>query len=427
MEKDLAGKKILILGGSYQHRKLVKKARELGIETYVTDYLDLSRSPAKLLADHQLMINITEIKELVALCRREHIEGVIAPYLDVTQKPYQRICEIMGYPCFGNIWQHRILTDKIAFKEFCKEHGVDVIPTYTEAQIKQDMAPYPVLVKPADSRGSRGQSVCYSKAEVEKAVVLAKSESSSCGSIIEKYMANANDIQLVYLVINGEPILYKVEDRYVGKTEDGTDKIAIACVSPSRFEKIYREKADAKVVNMIRSLGLKNSPVFIQAFMDGDIARLYDPGIRMPGDDYDDVHKFLTGIDIPELLIRFALTGEMSKEVAKEIRDARLNSYGAMIMPCLRPGRIFKIVGLDRIDTNPNIITWSHAYVEGDEVYLEKTVKQRYGEFVITASDKNELKTVIEWLYDVLHIYDEFGKDMLIAKFDTNILKQYIF
>ena len=57
---DLSGKKLLILGGSYQHRKIVKKAKELGIETYLTDYLDTERSPAKQMADHRYMINITE-------------------------------------------------------------------------------------------------------------------------------------------------------------------------------------------------------------------------------------------------------------------------------------------------------------------------------------------------------------------------------
>ena len=62
------------------------------------------------------MINITELDALEDLCRTEKIDGVIAPYLDVTQKPYQELCERMGYPCFGTREQHHVLTDKGAFK-----------------------------------------------------------------------------------------------------------------------------------------------------------------------------------------------------------------------------------------------------------------------------------------------------------------------
>ena len=422
---ELKGKKLLILGGSYQHRKIVRKARELGIETFLTDYLPLEKSPAKQMADHQYMLNITDVDELVELCRKERIDGIVAPYLDVTQKPYQQICEIMGYPCFGNAWQHGILTDKPSFKKFCEEHGADVIPGYTEGQIYDGTVEYPILIKPSDSRGSRGQSICYSRSEAEQALSFAKKESSNGEVIIEKYMHGAHDLQLAYLVINGEPLLYKVEDRYEGTVEDGLDKIAIACVSPSKYETAYRQKADSKVVKMIKALGLVNAPVFIQAFFDGETARLYDPGLRMPGDDYDDGHRLLTGIDIPELLIRFALTGEMSNEVARKIRDTRLNGYCAMILPCLREGIISKIIGIEKIEINPHIVAWSHAYEEGDEVHIEKTVKQRYGEFVITAANKDELKREIKWLFDTLHVYDENGEDMLIAKFDENLLDEY--
>ena len=422
---DLSGKKLLILGGSYQHRKIVKKAKELGIETYLTDYLDTERSPAKQMADHRYMINITETDALIELCKKENIDGIIAPYLDVTQLPYFEICKAMGYPCFGDEYQHKILTDKREFTGFCREHGTDVIPSYTVEQIERNEVEYPILIKPADSRGSRGQTVCRSINDVEKAIRFAKSESRSGGVIAEKYMGRTNDIQLAYIVIDGEPILYKVEDRYSGEPADGLDKIAIACVSPSVHEKLYREKADKKVKEMIRALKLKNSPVFIQAFMDGETARLYDPGIRMPGDDYDDAHKILTGIDIPELLIRFALTGEMSANTAELIKTTRLDKYAVMILPCLKPGKIKTIEGIDKIKRNTNIVTFSSAYAEGDVVKSENTVKQRFGEFVMTASDKYELKSLIDWLFATLHVYDENGEDMLIAKFDTALLEPY--
>ena len=49
------GKKLLIIGGAFQHCKLVEAARQLGVITYVTDYLQPEQAPAKQMADHYEM------------------------------------------------------------------------------------------------------------------------------------------------------------------------------------------------------------------------------------------------------------------------------------------------------------------------------------------------------------------------------------
>lgn len=427
MKNILKGKKLLILGGAHQHRKIVEAAKSLGVETYVTDYLPFEESPAKQMADHGYMYNITDYDALVELCKKEHIDGVIAPYLDVTQMPYQEMCERMGWPCFGNKEQHRILTSKKAFKKFCEEHGADVIPYYSENDIVSncDFVQYPVLIKPSDSRGSRGQTVCYNHEEALSAIDYAKSESYSGDIIVEKYMGQANDIQLVYLVIDEVPILVRVEDRYLGGKDTGLDKLSIASINSSRFETEYREKADAKVKEMIKAIELKNSPVFIQAFMDGDVARLYDPGIRLPGDNYDIAYKFVTGIDMAKLMVEFALTGKMSAKTGKQIEDARIDKATAMIQPGLRPGIIKEIIGLEEIMSKPEFLYMSQAYKVGDTVKLSNNVKQRFAEFVIACENYDQLIASIDWMFETLKVIDENGNDMIFAKFDTNLLKAY--
>lgn len=50
--------KLLILGGSYQHKKIVYAAKRMGLKTYVTDYNPIEKSPAKRIADVSLSIDI---------------------------------------------------------------------------------------------------------------------------------------------------------------------------------------------------------------------------------------------------------------------------------------------------------------------------------------------------------------------------------
>ena len=128
MEK-LAGKKLLIIGGAFQHCKVVEAARELGVITYVVDYLPVEKAPAKQIADKYYMYNITEIDKIVEMCKQEHIDGVISTSLDACQKPYQQICERLGFPCFGTKEQFDILTDKNLFKKYCRRYGVDTRAT----------------------------------------------------------------------------------------------------------------------------------------------------------------------------------------------------------------------------------------------------------------------------------------------------------
>jgi len=83
---------------------------------------------------------------------------------------------------FGTDEQTFVLTNKQAFKEFCIKNGVDTILTYTDKDINNDTVEYPVLVKPIDSRGSRGSSVCRNKEEVMSAIMTANAESRMGGS-----------------------------------------------------------------------------------------------------------------------------------------------------------------------------------------------------------------------------------------------------
>lgn len=431
--QNLSGKKLLIIGGAFQHCKLVEAAKELDITTYVTDYLPVENAPAKQIADKYYTHNITDIDDIVEMCKSEGIDGVISTSLDACQKPYFHVCERLGFPCFGNEEQFHILTDKTAFKKCCETNGIDIIPEYQlsdfdNEEICSQKVQFPIIIKPCDSRGSRGQTICNTFTEAKQAIIFAKSESSSGNIIIEKYLGRDNDFSMSILVLNGQAYTFRTVDRFLGKPEDGLDKLAIGSISPSRFTNIYMKNAHEKVNKLIKAIRLKNAPIFMQGFVDEDRIRFYDPGLRLPGGEYERIFSDIFNKNPLYPLIEYALTGTVSSESLKIDRsDVWLNGKIAVqILPTLKDGIITSIKGLDEIRKHPNIISVYERFKKGDIIEATHNVNQRFAEIDIVCDNKSDMEQTIDWVYSILDIRDQNDADMIISRCDfKNYLKHY--
>ena len=417
--ENLEGKKLLILAGAGVHNKVVRAAKEMGIYTIVTDYLE--GSPAKLIADEAWMLNITDVDAIVEKCKEEHVDGVMNFCIDPAQKPYQQICEKLGFPCIGTKETFEILTDKRKFKDYCIAHNVDVIPDYTEEDILNDSVEYPIFIKPTNSRGSRGQSICYTKEEALKGIQVAIKESDDNGYICEKYMGRKQDIGSAFFVVDGEPYLVKFGDRHLGKVEDNLDKQVMCTYLPSKFSHVFEEKVMERVKNMIRSLGIQYGPVFLQGFIDGDTIRYYDPAERMPGGDYDLILKEATGFDTVKSWIHFALTGDTKVAFGNPENAYKLNDgIGLLICISVHPGKIDKIIGLDELLKYPNIIYARQIILEGEVIPNSGDIKQRVAGIGAYISNSHDTRKVIDTIYTTYQVLDEDGENMVVSKFEHN-------
>lgn len=420
-EHNIRGKKLLILGGADVHCKIVKACQELGVYSIVTDYLIPEKSPAKLIADEHWEVDFNDIEEIVKRSKEAKIDGVLAFCLDPAQIPYLKICERLDLPCYGTKEQFEVLTNKILFKSYCRSHGVDVVPEYTIEDINNNEVRYPVLVKPSMSRGSRGQTVCYSKSDVWAALPNAERESNDRKAIIERYMEGADDMSFAYVIIDGDPFLLKIGDRILGKREDGLDRQQIATILPSLHLYQYKEEVEPAVIKMIKSLDIKFGAVFIQGFWEDGKVYFYDPGMRFPGSDYDIVTKELTGYDNMQTFVKFALTGDFKSKVGNIEKAYELNGYSCVILSiACRAGIIQEIEGIDDFITHPQIVSVSKRYQKADEIPSSGDVRQRVSELVGYFSTREEIKKFIEKVYNSVHIKDVEGRGMIISKVCTS-------
>lgn len=418
---DLKGKKLLVLAGATVHCKVVEAAKKLGVYTIVTDYLETS--PAKEIADEKWMINIVDVDAIVEKCRQEKVDGVLNFCIDPAQRPYQQICEKLNLPCYGNTEQFHIMTDKPSFKAFCLKSGVDVIPAYTVEDIKNETCEYPVFIKPTDSRGSRGQAVCYTKEEALAAVEIASKESSDSGVVIEKFMYGKQDFSMTYFVCNGTPYLIRTCDRYLGTVEDKLNKQCVCCVAPSKYSNLYIENVHQHVVKFIKDAGIKNGPVFMQGFVDGETVRFYDPGLRFPGGEYEKLLKEATGVDLMSSMVEFSLTGKITTPDNIDKDLYYLNGHYTIQLPITaRPGKIAVFDGMDEIKDNKNVTTAFKRYDIGETVPETGDVRQRICEVAMVIDKEDSVQKNVEWVKSKLTVLDDTGKNMLTSLVNSEYL-----
>lgn len=415
-------KKLLILGGATQHLKFVEAAKELGIYTIVTDYLP--DSPCKQICDEALMINITAVDEIVSYCKENDVDGIVSGFLDPCQIPYSKICEKLNLPCYGTPNQFYRFTNKLAFKSLCRKNGVRVIDDYTKADFEAGSIDYPVFVKPVDSRGSRGQTVCYSELEMPAAIAFAEENSSTGEILIERYMGDCDEVQITNFVVNGDIYLERTVDSNRGSADLNLQKVVNCAISPSRYTDVYLENTHKNVCQMIKDLGIQNGPIFMQGFYKDGEFYFFDPGLRFPGVEFERIYKKVWDIDFAKLLIHFAIDGKFPDGTVLPIDGAKLNgNKAAVIFPVLRAGKIHSISGVDIMNKDPRCICHFTRYHKGDNLSWTYDVNQRFSEVDFLGGNINDLMDVIKKYQDTVSVIDERGLNMFYDKFNVNRLK----
>lgn len=419
-----SNKKLLILGANPETAGLVKKANDLGIITYVTDYDP--KAFAKKFAKVPCNIDANNLNDLEALIKAEQIDGVLCGVAESLMPTYAKICQDFCFPCYGDGTLFSLFVDKSRFKDACRQYGVPVVDEfllkdYSDASLKTVCLP--VVVKPVDSCSSKGISVCRTYDELKTGIEKALSFSKSKKLIVERYMTGEEAI-VYYAFQDGEPSLVAMCDRYTNKEQKGVAQLPTSYIFPSKHLDKYIQKTDESVRRMFKKLGVKNGFMFIQSFVDdnGDV-KFYEPGYRLNGAQEHYIVNETTGIDAKECLIRYALSGQEADYVISKRADPKLNGrYGCKLSPLAKVGKIAQIVGLEELAKNKNIVSINPSYETGGEVTGYGTLKQIVCRFFIVAQTKEDLKDSIDYIYEKFDVLDDSGHSLLMQKFDTSIL-----
>lgn len=409
------GQKLLVLGATSLCSEIVREAQRYGAYVIAVDYNQ--NAPAKDIADEALLCDVRDIDTIVAYIKAQNVNGVLTGFTDSLLRPYLEICKRANLPCYINEEQLLFTTNKMEFKACCDRLNIPVIQEYKQIN---HVTRFPVIVKPVDNSGARGIVVCRNLKELNRGIEYALKWSNEKRIIIEDYIEN-QEATVFYVFVNGNYYLMGVADRYVTSVKDGFIKLPTGYKFPSKGVDRYKEECDEKFKNLFRSLGIKNGMMFIQGFMDENKKFTpYECGFRLTGSLEYYVFEDVCGYNPMSMMINFALTGSMG-EVDKQAIVTAVCERDAFNISCLmRPGRISHIAGIDKLQSQPNVLRAFLSYEEGTE--LGENMWGKLAQVclrVLISGNEDDYRRIANFIRNEVKILDEHGESLLI---NTEIL-----
>lgn len=417
---NLNGKRLLILGGSRISCEIVRHARAMGIVTGVTDWYAFDKSPAKQIADEAYYVNTRDMDAMAALIREKKFDGVITGFTDSVLPYYAEICEKVGLPAYGTKEQFDILIDKQKYKKLMREFDVPTIPEYIVDIDNFDETTknivYPVIVKPSDSSGARGITVCSSKSELCTAIDFASQTSESRKIVVERYI-DESEATIFWLFVNGQYYLMAIGNRHIKHNQEGVIPLPVGYTYPASVQPRFIKETAPKMEKMFRSLGIKNGMLFMQSKkVDGE-CWVYDIGYRLTGSlEYINL-KEMCGYDPLDMLIHFALTGDMGEPyIATKVDPYFGGKYTYNVSLLCKPGKIDKILGLEEIEKLPGVIKVVVAHPEGDEITqkMKGLLAQITVRILGKADNIEQMKKEMFEIQKLAHVISDEGEEMIL-------------
>jgi len=261
------GKTLLIISGGVEAADAALRAKEMGLYVVVSDRDP--QAPGFSHADSCLIADVYGPTETAAAAERYHrkirkIDGVICVAADAPRTT-AAVTERLGLPGLSRA-SAELACDKLAMKRRFAEAGVP-IPWFSEIETPQALQRVAVergrdlVIKPADSRGSRGVQRVAQVEDLTKAFLFARSHSPSERVMVEQYL-DGPQISTESVIVDGRCYTpgfsdrnYEFLDRYAPYfIENGGDL-------PSHLAPELQAKVKDVVARSADALGVTNGTV----------------------------------------------------------------------------------------------------------------------------------------------------------------------
>lgn len=319
-------KKILLLGGSKQQVIAIEKAKELGYQTVLCDYLP--DNPGQHVADVFYQVSTTDRDAVLEIARKEHIDGVLAYASDPAAPTAAYVAEVLGLPT-NPLASVEILSKKHLFRQFLSEHGFaspKAISFMADSSADElfdllEGFSWPVVIKPTDSSGSKGVSVVHSFDGLSAAIKIASECSRNNTLICEEYIecgypaVIGGDI----FVVDGEVVFWGLMDCLRDRLANGL--VPVGEAMPCGIASPTMTRCKKELQRLVTALGLRCGELNVEIIVGPDDEPCFlELGARAGGNMIPVQLSDASGIDLVAANVRCAMgvdPGDLSWDTSR--------------------------------------------------------------------------------------------------------------
>jgi biotin carboxylase len=371
-------KTILIVSGGIEAADAARHAKEMGYYVVVSDRD--TEAPGFAFADSCLIADVYGADETAAAAERfsrkiRRIDGAICVAADAPMT-IAAVSKKLGLPGGLSFQSARLASDKLAMKERFRDSGVPV-PWFSQVSTPQALSRIAIergrdlVIKPVDSRGSRGVQRVAQVKDLDKAFFLARSHSPTDRVMVEQYLSGPQ-VSTESIVVDGTCYTpgfsdrnYEYLERYAPFfIENGGDL-------PSGLPADIQGKVKDVVARAAAALGIVNGTVKGDIVVHDGEPYVIELAARLSGGFFCTREIPLnTGVDFIGAAIKVALGDPVSADELKPRQFTPVIQRYAFP----QPGKVVSITGVENARKVPGV--------------AELVVTARPGDVIPPAGDK---------------------------------------
>lgn len=360
-------KKLLMLGGGFLQKYVIRKAKTLG---YYVLCLDADPNAVGFaIADEHAVINIVDEEACLAYARDKQVDGVLTAATDFSVLTMSRIAEELHLPGI-NYQSAKVIKNKALVRKRLFEANADDTGISYEIDSVDDIADilpkikFPVMMKPVDGSGSRGASKVEKTEDFVKAAVFAMNGSITHRAVAEPFI-EGKEYGVESFVDNGVIHVLGVMQKDMTLPPYYAE---LGHAIPSGLTPELETKVKSCVYRAIFALGVNHGSVNMDLLItnEGNV-HIVDVGARMGGNLIGShIIPMGTGIDYMGNMIRAAVGDATNWKPEWQPKPV------ATKLLALTPGIIKKLPNFDQIVAEYNVQIEHHLHV-GDTITPYRT------------------------------------------------------
>lgn len=391
-------KKVMILGAGIYQVPLILKAKEMGLYTLVVSYP--GPYPGFGLADECLYLDTRDEEGILKAALEKEIQLICTTGTDVAIRALGYVASRLSLPGLSEK-SACIVTDKLFMREafsnakvkgtipFCRATSLSEAEDFFRGEASS------IMLKAADSSGSRGIVRADSLSEVKEAYEAARSVTRLPYVLAEKYVAG-EEIGVDGFVLEGEVKLLLPHEKFV--VTAGRTTLPGGHAFPYEADETLLKAIEDSITEAIRATGLDNCAFNADVMISGQQPYILEIGGRCGATCIPELISLYCGFDYYQKMLEAALGEKPDFSYEKTT-------------PCMAKLLFSPVDGIITAIDHEKLtvlqeegVSFSLDYKVGDSVEKVKNGTDRIGQVILATTEEAELDALVSRIQSAIEI-----------------------